>query len=192
MAEQTMIQVRVDSELKEQAASVFDRIGIDIPTAVRMFFKAAVREQRLPFSTDVSSSDTREPSDAEKLMDFIQKESRSASKELAMERGPFPSYETSVYKEQNLGPYRHATTTTIAPTGTLSIIAGCSSGVEPLFALCFVRQVMDGEKLTEANSYFVKALHDTGCYSEKLMAEVIEKGTVQPMDYLPEEFNQLH
>lgn len=70
MAEQSMIQVRVDSELKEQATSVFDRIGIDIPTAVRMFFKAAVREQRLPFSTDVSS-DTKEPSDAEKLMHYV-------------------------------------------------------------------------------------------------------------------------
>lgn len=70
MAEQTMIQVRVDSELKEQAASVFDRIGIDIPTAVRMFFKAAVREQRLPFSTDVSSN-MKEPPNTEKLMDFV-------------------------------------------------------------------------------------------------------------------------
>ncbi|NCC25788.1 MAG: adenosylcobalamin-dependent ribonucleoside-diphosphate reductase, partial [Deltaproteobacteria bacterium] len=129
---------------------------------------------------------------AEQMMDFIQKESRSASKKLAMERGPFPSFETSVYKEQNLGPYRHATTTTIAPTGTLSIIAGCSSGVEPLFALCFVRQVMDGEKLTEANSFFVKALHDQGCYSEKLMAEVIEKGSVRNMEFLPEELRSVY
>ena len=128
---------------------------------------------------------------AEKMMDFIQKESKSASKDLAMERGPFPSYETSVYKEQNLGPYRNATTTTIAPTGTLSIIAGCSSGVEPLFALCFVRQVMDGEKLTEANRYFVQALHDHGCYSEKVMAEVVEKGTVQQMEFLPSELRSV-
>jgi ribonucleoside-diphosphate reductase alpha chain len=129
---------------------------------------------------------------AEKMMDFIQRESRSASKKLADERGPFPSFETSVYKEQNLGPYRNATTTTIAPTGTLSIIAGCSSGVEPLFALCFVRQVMDGEKLTEANSFFVQALHDQGCYSEKLMAEVIEKGSVRNMDFLPEELRNVY
>lgn len=128
---------------------------------------------------------------AEKMMNFIQKESKSASAELAKERGPFPSYETSIYKEQNLGPYRNATTTTIAPTGTLSIIAGCSSGVEPLFALCFVRQVMDGEKLTEANSYFVQALHDQGCYSEKLMAEVIEKGSVRGMEFLPEELRNV-
>ena len=128
---------------------------------------------------------------AEKLMDFLQKESKSASAELARERGPFPAYETSVYKDQNLGPYRNATTTTIAPTGTLSIIAGCSSGVEPLFALCFVRQVMDGERLTEANGFFVQALHDAGCYSEKLMSEVVEKGTVRGMEFLPDDLRRV-
>lgn len=128
---------------------------------------------------------------AEKLMDFIQKESRSASKALAAERTPFPAYETSVFKKQNLGPYRNATTTTIAPTGTLSIIAGCSSGIEPLFALCFVRQVMDGEKLAEANSFFVQALHEAGCHSEKLMQEVVEKGSIQQMEFLPEELRSV-
>ncbi len=124
---------------------------------------------------------------ADKMMEFLQLESKSASKDLAVERGPFPSFATSVYPKQNLGPYRNATTSTIAPTGTLSIIAGCSSGIEPLFALCFVRQVMDGVKLTEANGYFVQALRDQGCYSEKLMAEVVDKGTVRDMDFLPEE-----
>ncbi|GAB1410829.1 vitamin B12-dependent ribonucleotide reductase [Desulfovibrionales bacterium] len=123
---------------------------------------------------------------AETIMDFVQKESKSASKALAAERGAFPAYATSLYKEQNLGPYRNATTSTIAPTGTLSIIAGCSSGIEPLFALCFVRQVMDGEKLAEANRYFVQALHDSGCYSENIMASVIEKGSVRDMDFIPE------
>ncbi len=128
---------------------------------------------------------------AEKLMEFFQRESKSASAELARERGPFESYEASVYHDQNLGPYRNATTTTIAPTGTLSIIAGCSSGVEPLFALCFVRQVMDGEKLTEANGFFLQALHDAGCYSEKVMAEVVEKGSVQGMEYLPDDLRKI-
>lgn len=128
---------------------------------------------------------------AEKLMDFIQKEARSGSKALAAEREPFPAYETSVFKEQNIGPYRNATTTTIAPTGTLSIIAGCSSGIEPLFALCFVRQVMDGEKLAEANSFFVQALRDAQCHSESLMQEVVEKGSIQKMDFLPEELRSV-
>lgn len=128
---------------------------------------------------------------AEKLMEFLQRESKSASTQLAKERGPFPAFETSVYSDQNIGPYRNATTTTIAPTGTLSIIAGCSSGVEPLFALCFVRQVMDGEKLTEANGFFVQALHDAGCHSEKVMAEVVEKGTVRGMEFLPEDLRKV-
>lgn len=140
---------------------------------------------RLPYDS------RRATSLAEKLMDFIQKESRSASKALAAERAPFPAYETSVFKKQNLGPYRNATTTTIAPTGTLSIIAGCSSGIEPLFALCFVRQVMDGEKLAEANSFFVQALHEAGCHSEKLMQEVVEKGSIQQMEFLPEELRSV-
>ncbi|NCC23753.1 MAG: hypothetical protein EOM25_00940, partial [Deltaproteobacteria bacterium] len=128
---------------------------------------------------------------AERVMDFLQSEARSASKSLAMDREPFPSFESSVYKSQNLGPYRNATTTTIAPTGTLSIIAGCSSGVEPLFALSFVRQVLDGERLLEANRHFVKALENSGAYSAKLMDEVTAKGTVQHVEYLPDEIRKV-
>ena len=140
---------------------------------------------RLPYSS------RRAISLAEKLMEFFQLESKSASALLARERGPFPSFEASVYFDQNQGPFRNSTTTTIAPTGTLSIIAGCSSGVEPLFALSFVRQVMDGEKLTEANSFFVQALHEAGCYSEKVMAAVTEKGTVRDLEYLPDDLRKV-
>ena len=122
----------------------------------------------------------------EKVMQFIQAESKSASKTLAAERGPFPAYDDSTYGERNLGPYRNATTTTIAPTGTLSIIAGCSSGVEPLFALSFTRHVMDGEKLTEANPYFEAALRKADAYSGTLMEEVAKKGHISHMEHLPE------
>jgi ribonucleoside-diphosphate reductase alpha chain len=124
---------------------------------------------------------------AEKLMKFLQAEARSASKTLATERGPFPAYDESVYAERNLGPYRNATTTTIAPTGTLSIISGCSSGIEPLFALSFVRQVMDGERLLESNPHFEQALREAQCFSPKLMEEVALKGTIQHLDHLPAE-----
>jgi ribonucleoside-diphosphate reductase alpha chain len=122
----------------------------------------------------------------EKLMDFIQSESKSASKQLAAERGPFPAYEDSVYAEKNLGPYRNATATTIAPTGTLSIIGACSSGIEPLFALCFCRNVMDGERLVEVNPYFEEALRKAESYSKALMEDVAAKGTVHDMDHVPE------
>ena len=123
---------------------------------------------------------------AEKIMETIQAEARSASKALAAERGPFPAYPESIYGKRNLGPYRNATTTTIAPTGTLSIIAGCSSGVEPLFALSFARHVMDGEKLVEANPHFVAALKAAGAHSDALMEEVTRKGSIAHIGLLPE------
>lgn len=129
---------------------------------------------------------------AEKVMEFIQAEGRSASKQLAKERGPFPAYEKSIFGERDLGPYRNATVTTIAPTGTLSILAGCSSGIEPLFALSFARHVMDGDKLVETNPFFKAALEDRGCYSEKLMDVITEKGTIADIDYLPEELRKVY
>ncbi len=121
----------------------------------------------------------------ERVMAFVQEEGHKASAVLAQERGPFPAYETSLYARRKLGPYRNATVTTIAPTGTLSIIAGCSSGVEPLFALCFTRNILDGERLVEVNPYFEAALEDGGLFSHELMDAVVAKGSIQDMDYLP-------
>lgn len=128
---------------------------------------------------------------AEKLMSFIQDESKKASKELADERGPFPAYEGSVYAAKHQGPYRNATTTTIAPTGTLSILAGCSSGIEPLFALSFVRNVMDGDKLVEVNPYFEAALKKAEAYSPNLMEEVTKHGSIREMEFLPLEIRRV-
>jgi ribonucleoside-diphosphate reductase alpha chain len=123
---------------------------------------------------------------AERVMKFVQAEARSASKQLAAERGAFPTYADSTFGKANLGPYRNATTTTIAPTGTLSILAGCSSGVEPLFALSFVRNVMDNDKLVETNPYFEAALKNADAYSGKLMEEIAKVGSIAKMDHLPE------
>jgi len=128
---------------------------------------------------------------AEKLMAFIHREAWAASRDLAEERGPFPAYEKSVFAERNEGPYRNATTTTIAPTGTLSIIAGCSSGIEPLYALSFTRQVMDGEKLTEINPYFEQALKQAESYSQNLKRVVAEKGSIAHLKHLPEEIRKV-
>ncbi len=129
---------------------------------------------------------------AEKVMAFVREEGRVGSQILAKERGAFPAYPTSTYAQKGLGPYRNATVTTIAPTGTLSIIAGCSSGVEPLFALCFTRNVMDGEKLVEVNPYFEEALKKADCHSPKLMEKVAEKGSVASFDHLPEEIREVY
>lgn len=128
---------------------------------------------------------------AEKVMHFLRHEAQSASKVLAEERGPFPAFAESTYAVHNQGPFRNATTTTIAPTGTLSILTGCSSGVEPLFALSFVRQVMDGERLVESNPWFEKALLDAQCHSPKLMEEVAAKGSIAHLDYLPEKIRRV-
>jgi ribonucleoside-diphosphate reductase alpha chain len=128
---------------------------------------------------------------ADKLMEFIQRESKEASKELAKERGPFPAYEESIYKKRGEGPYRNATTTTIAPTGTLSIIAECSSGIEPVFALCFYRNVMEGEKLLEVNPTFKTIAEEFGFFSQELIDEILEKGSIQEIDYIPEEIKKV-
>jgi len=128
----------------------------------------------------------------ERIMKFVHDEARSASKTLAAERGAFPAYADSVFGEANLGPYRNATTTTIAPTGTLSIIAGCSSGVEPLFALSFVRNVMDNDKLVETNPFFEAALKEADAYSTKLMEEIAKVGSIRKMHHLPEDIRSVY
>ena len=128
---------------------------------------------------------------AERVMEFINVEARKASQQLAEERGAFPAYDESVFVQRKQGPYRNATVTTIAPTGTLSIIGGCSSGVEPLFALCFTRNILDGERLVEVNPYFEAALTEAGAYSPELMENVVAKGSIQPMSFLPEKMRKV-
>lgn len=125
-----------------------------------------------------------------KIMQFIQNTGREASHELAKERGPFPNYVGSIYEKQGL-PVRNATVTTIAPTGTISIISGCSSGIEPLFALAFTRNVMDDEKLIEVNPVFENILHENQLYTEELMAVVAEKGSVSGLTQIPDKLQQI-
>ncbi len=128
---------------------------------------------------------------AEEVMAFIQKEAHEASRSLAKERGVFPNFEKSIYKDKQDCRYRNATVTTIAPTGTLSIIAGCSSGIEPIFALCFVRNVMDNDRLLEINPYFKKIAKERGFYSEELMEKIAEKGSIQDIEEIPEEVKRV-
>lgn len=128
---------------------------------------------------------------AEEVMGFIQRESHEASKSLAKERGVFPNFDKSVFDGKEDCRYRNATVTTIAPTGTLSIIAGCSSGIEPLFALSFVRNVMDNEKLVEVNPHFERVARLEGFYSHELMEKIARKGTIKDMEEIPEEIRQV-
>jgi ribonucleoside-diphosphate reductase alpha chain len=128
---------------------------------------------------------------AEEIMSFIRKESRDASGSLAEERGVFKNFDQSIYKDLVGTGLRNATTTTIAPTGTLSIIAGCSSGIEPLFALSFVRRVMDNDELLEVNPYFEKIAKERGFYSPQLMDTIAQKGSIQGIEEIPEDVREV-
>ena len=128
---------------------------------------------------------------AEEVMDFIQKESHDASRHLAESRGVFENFGKSVYRRRKNSRYRNATVTTIAPTGTLSIIAGCSSGIEPLFALSFVRKVMDNDELPEVNPYFEQVARQRGFYSFDLMNEIAAKGSISGIEKIPEDIRRV-
>jgi ribonucleoside-diphosphate reductase alpha chain len=128
---------------------------------------------------------------AEEVMGFIQKESHEASKCLAEKRGVFENFDKSIFANRKGCTYRNASTTTIAPTGTLSIIANCSSGVEPLFALSFVRNVMDNDKLLEVNQYFEKVAREKGFYSTELMDTIALEGGIQHIEEIPEDVRKV-
>jgi ribonucleoside-diphosphate reductase alpha chain len=128
---------------------------------------------------------------AEDVMAFVQEEAREASRDLARQRGVFPNFDRSIYRDMDNCRYRNATTTTIAPTGTLSIIAGCSSGIEPLFALTFVRRVMDNDELTEVNPYFEGIARERGFYSPELMEAISRSGSIRHMEGIPDDVKEL-
>ena len=121
---------------------------------------------------------------AEKVMHFIQDEARKASIDLAEKKGVFPYFDKSIYKDLGVR-VRNATTTTIAPTGTLSIIAGCSSGIEPIFAISYIRNVMDNDELIEVNPVFKQASTSEGFYSDDLMRRIAKKGTINGFPEIP-------
>jgi len=127
----------------------------------------------------------------DKVMSFIQDESKEASKKLAKEKGEFPNFKGSIYDTPEGYKIRNATTTTIAPTGTLSIIADCSSGIEPLFAISFVKNVMDEDKLLETNKHFKKIAESEGFYSKALMEKIGETGNLKDLEEVPSEHSRV-
>jgi ribonucleoside-diphosphate reductase alpha chain len=127
---------------------------------------------------------------AEKLMKFIQEESHKKSVEIGEERGSFPNFQKSIWKDK-YSAMRNATVTTIAPTGSISIIAGCSSGIEPMFAISFIRNVLSGTRLFETNPLFEIMAKERGVYSAQLLEEIAATGSVQKIDGVPEEVKRL-
>ncbi len=150
------------------------KIGLGV-----MGFADMLAQLRIPYDSE------RGVDIAEKVMHFIQDQGRKFSVELAEERGVFPNFKGSVYDVYDGPRLRHATITTIAPTGSISIIADASPGVEPYFALAFTRNVMENEKLVSVNRYFEDLAREEGFHSEELMQQIARSGSVHDNEEVP-------
>ncbi len=128
---------------------------------------------------------------AKTVMKFIKEEATEMSRELSSKRGPFPNYEKSVFHGRGEAPIRNATVTTIAPTGTISLISGCSSGIEPIFAISYIRNVMDKDELLEINPVFEEYSRKKGIYSSELMKKIANEGSLKNIVDLPEEIKKV-
>jgi len=156
------------------------KIGLGV-----MGFADALVKMRIPYDSE------RAVAVGERLMKFISEEGRKASIELAKKRGSFPNFKGSIWDNEGFKEMRNATVTTVAPTGTISIIANCSGGIEPLFAVSFVREVMEGAKLLEVNLLFEKIARERKFYSEELMNEISKVGSVQNIDVIPKDVKRI-
>ncbi len=152
------------------------KIGLGV-----MGFADALIEMGIPYDSEEALET------ADNIMKFMLEEARKTSVELAARRGVFPNFKGSVYDRPDGPRMRNATVLSIAPTGTISIIAGCSSGIEPLFALAFVRNVMEGTRLLEVNPSFERIAREQGFYSKELMEKVAQKGTLHGISGIPED-----
>jgi ribonucleoside-diphosphate reductase alpha chain len=124
---------------------------------------------------------------AEQVMKFIQNKSHKFSEKLAVKRGCFPNFEKSIYKNK----MRNATTTTIAPTGTIGIIASASSGIEPVFGLIYKRIGLDNNEMYEINKYFEKTLKKEGFYSKKILDEIQKVGSIRDVKEIPQKIKDI-
>jgi ribonucleoside-diphosphate reductase alpha chain len=151
------------------------KIGLGV-----MGFADLLIKLRIPYNSDKALEL------AENIMRFISEEATRESVELGEERGLFPAFKGSIYDTNNGLRPRNASRTTIAPTGTLSIIAGCSSGIEPLFALSYSRHILDGQQLIEVNPYFEAIARKEGFYSAELMQQLAEGKTLRDFENVPD------
>ncbi|WGM89089.1 MAG: vitamin B12-dependent ribonucleotide reductase [Candidatus Bathyarchaeum tardum] len=128
---------------------------------------------------------------AEQVMKFVRDEAVNQSVNIGAVRGSFPNFKGSIWQERGFKTMRNATVTTVAPTGSISIIAGCSGGIEPIFAIAFVRNVMDGSRLLEVQPTFEELANESGFYSRSLMLEVAKTGSVQTVKEIPEKLRRV-
>lgn len=202
------------SKYVKNASVGFEKLSADIKTAVRMLDNAIdVNKYPLPeiekmhkgnrkigigvmgwadmlIMLGLSYADKKAFSLAREIMKFIRDHSRQASADLSKKRGVFPNFYISIYNAKGMPRLRNATTTTIAPTGTLSIIADCSSGIEPLFALANKRFIL-GTQILEINRIFFEIARKQGFYSDSLKKEVIKKGDLIGIKGIPSDVRKL-
>ena len=162
----------------DQVTKLTRKIGLGV-----MGFADMLLYLGIPYNSDEGVAMARE------VMELVQTIGHQASEDLAAVRGAFPLFNESIYKDGK--PLRNATVTTIAPTGTLSIIAGVSSGVEPVFAYAYIRNVMDSTHLIETNGILKEALTRRGLYTEELMQAIVEQGTLAHVDGIPEDMKKV-
>ncbi len=155
------------------------KIGLGI-----MGFAETLIKQHIPYDSPAAIAF------AEKLMQFIQTESHKASIELGAARGNFPSFSQSIHAKK-YKTLRNSTLTTIAPTGTISIIAGVNSSIEPLFAVAYVREVLDGQRLLEVSPLFTEIAKQQGFYSTALLLKVAKSGSIQHIKEIPKDIRKL-
>ncbi|MBW2973049.1 vitamin B12-dependent ribonucleotide reductase [Candidatus Woesearchaeota archaeon] len=162
----------------EEVTRANRKIGIGVMGWADMLYQL-----RIPYNSDEAVQL------AEKVMKFVDEEIKIASEELAAKRGPFPNIRKSIYK--NSTPIRNAARTTIAPTGTISMIADCSSGIEPMFSIAYVKKVMEGKELVYINQHFKDAVRDAGIFSEELIQKVTNKASIQDVEEIPEDLRKV-
>ncbi len=125
-----------------------------------------------------------------RVMAYVQEKAMEASAQLASDRGPFPLFSKSRYAERGIGPLRNAQLTSVAPTGTISLVAGTTSGIEPMFALSYVRHVL-GQDFQESNRLFEKLALQRGFYSERLMEQLARTGTLRGQLDVPQDVRDI-
>lgn len=166
---------RYPLEQIEQMTKANRKIGLGIMGWADMLFRLGI-----PYNSEEAVAL------AEKVMGFIHEAGNETSRQLAEERSPFPAFPDSTFDVPGRPPVRNATVTTIAPTGTISIIASTTSGIEPLFAICYHRNVLDNQRLVEVHPYFKELAQKEGFYSEELMERIAERGSIQHISGIPD------
>jgi len=166
----------------EKATKATRKIGLGV-----MGWASLLIRLNIPYNSDEAVAL------AEKVMSFILNEATKKSLELGRSKGTFPAFKGSIYdRKDGTTKMRNATLTTIAPTGTISIIAGpCSSGIEPLFAISYYRNVMDNDKLVEVDPLFEEIAKERGFYSRELMEKIAESGSLAHLEAVPEDIKRI-